>query len=411
MKPAVLAGLLLMVCAAPAMAQISDDVVRIGVLTDETGPYADSAGPGSVLAAQMAAADFGGTVHGKPIEIVHADTQNKPDVAATVARRWFDTDKVDAIVDLPVTPIALAVQQVAKEKNRTVMITASAVSEFTSKFCSPVSTHWADDTHALAAGTARAVMAQGGDSWFFITVDQTFGLALEREATDVIKAGNGTVLGEVRHPIGATDFSSLLLQAQSSGAKVIGLASVGNDLVNLIKQAGEFGIARSGTTTLAGFLIYIQDINALGLQTAQGLTFTASYYWDQNDEARAFARRFFAKMHMMPSKNQALIYTAVTQYPARGRRGRNGRRRRREPRDARPPVQLFRTPRDDTRRRPRAVRHDAVEGEGAVGEQGALGLLHPSPRHPRRRRVPAAQPRGLRRLTVHSPSPFGRGVG
>ncbi len=315
MKLAAIAGLLVsMLCAAPAMAQISDDVVRIGVLTDETGPYADSAGPGSVVAAQMAAADFGGTVHGKPIEIVHADTENKPDVAATVARRWFDTEKVDAIVDLPVTPIALAVQQVAREKNRTVMITASAVSEFTSKFCSPVSTHWADDTHALAAGTARAVMAQGGDSWFFITVDQAFGLALEREATDVIKAGGGKVLGEVRHPIGATDFSSLLLQAQSSGAKVIGLASVGNDLVNLIKQAGEFGIARNGAATLAGFLIYIQDIHALGLPTAQGLTFTASYYWDQNDEARAFARRFFEKMHMMPSKNHALIYTAVTQF-------------------------------------------------------------------------------------------------
>jgi branched-chain amino acid transport system substrate-binding protein len=296
------------------LAEISDGVVRIGVLTDETGPYADSAGPGSVTAARMAAEDFGGAVRGNPIEIVHADTQNKPDVASTVARRWFDSEKVDAVIDLPVTPIALAVQEIAKQKNRTVMITASAASEFTSKFCSPVSTHWADDTHALAAGTARAVLAGGGDSWFFITVDMAFGLALERDATDVIKAAGGKVLGQTRFPIGATDYSSLLLQAQSSGAKVIGLASVGNDLVNLLKQASEFGLTREGGPTLAGFLIYIQDVQSLGLAAAHGLTFTAGYYWDQNDPARDFARRFFARQKMMPSKNHALIYAAVTQF-------------------------------------------------------------------------------------------------
>jgi len=313
MKLMALLGLLVLL-SAPALAQVSDDVVRIGVLTDETGPYADSAGPGSVAAARIAAEDFGGTVRGKRIEIVHADTQNKPDVASTVARRWFDSEKVDAVIDLPVTPIALAVQEIAKQKNRTVMITASAASEFTSKFCSPVSTHWADDTHALAAGTARALVAQGGDSWFFITVDQTFGLALERDATDVVKAAGGKVLGALRHPIGATDYSALLLQAQSSGARVVGLASVGGDLVNLLKQANEFGLTRTGTPTLAAFLIYIQDIHALGLPTTHGLTFTAGYYWDQDDPARAFARRFFAQQKMMPSKNHALIYTAVTQY-------------------------------------------------------------------------------------------------
>ncbi|HYZ61154.1 MAG TPA: ABC transporter substrate-binding protein [Acetobacteraceae bacterium] len=315
MNRAALGGLLLsFVFAATAMAQISDDVVRIGVLTDETGPYADSAGPGSVAAARMAAEDFGGTVRGKRIEIVHADTQNKPDVASTVARRWFDSEKVDAVIDLPVTPIALAVQEIAKQKNRTVMITASAASEFTSKFCSPVSTHWADDTHALAAGTARALVAQGGGTWFFITVDQTFGLALERDATEVVKAAGGKVLGAVRHPIGATDYSSLLLQAQASGAKVVGLASVGGDLVNLLKQANEFGLTRDGTPTMAGFLIYIQDVHALGLEATQGLTFTSGFYWDQDDKARAFGRRFLAQQGMMPSKNHALIYTAVTQY-------------------------------------------------------------------------------------------------
>ena len=298
--------------AAPAFAQISDDLVRIGVLTDETGPYVDSAGPGSVLAARMAAEDFGGTVRGKPIEILHADTQNKPDVASTVARRWFDTEKVDAVIDLPVTPIALAVQEIAKQKNRTVMITAAAISEFTSKLCSPVSTHWADDTHALTAGAARALVAQGGDTWFFITVDQAFGLALERDAAAIVKDGGGRVLGSARHPIGATDYSSLLLQAQSSGAKVVAFASVGNDLVNLLKQANEFGLGRN--QILAGFLIYIQDIHALGLQASKGFTFTAGYYWDQDDKARDFARRFFLRQKMMPSKDHALIYTAVTHY-------------------------------------------------------------------------------------------------
>jgi len=297
-----------------ARAQLSNDVVRIGVLTDETGPYADSAGPGSVLAARMAAEDFGGTVLGKPVEIVHADTQNKPDVASTIARRWFDADNVDVVVDLPVTPIALAVQEIAKQKNRTVMITASAASEFTSKFCSPVSTHWADDTHALTAGAARALLAAGGDTWFFITVDQAFGLALERDATAIVKDGGGRVLGTVRHPIGNTDYSSLLLQAQASGAKVVGLASVGNDLVNLLKQANEFGLRNSGKQTLAGFLTYIQDIHSLGLPAVQGYTFTEGFYWDQNDASRAFARRFFAAQKMMPSKNHAEIYTAVTHY-------------------------------------------------------------------------------------------------
>ena len=194
----------------------------------------------------MAAADFGGSVKGRKIEIVHADTLNKPDVAAAIARRWFDTEGVSAVIDLPVTPVAFAVQALAKEKNRTVMITASAATEITSKFCSPVSTHWADDTHALAAGTAKAVTASGGKTWFFLTVDIAFGAALQREATAVIEASGGKVLGSVKHPVGASDFSSLLLQAQSSGADIVGLASVGGDLVNNLKTAAEFGIGRDG---------------------------------------------------------------------------------------------------------------------------------------------------------------------
>ncbi len=301
-----------LLAAAPALAQNAP--LKIGVLTDESGPYADSSGPGSILAAEMAVADFGGSVKGRKIEIVHADTQNKPDVASAIARRWFDTEGVNAIVDLPVTPIAAAVQALAKEKNRTVMITASATSDFTAKWCSPVSTHWADDSHALAAGTAKAISASGPKSWYFITVDIAFGAALQRDATEVIEATGGKVLGTAKHPVNAPDFSSLLLQAQNSGAQEIGLASVGNDLVNEVKQAHEFGIGKDGKQSLIAFLVYIQDINALSLNTAQGLHVTAGFYWDQNDKARAFARRFFDKRKMMPSKNHAEIYTAVLHY-------------------------------------------------------------------------------------------------
>lgn len=307
-------ALAVVACLMAGAAVAQEPRLRIGVLTDETGPYADSAGAGSVLAAQMAAQDFGGSVHGRPIEIVHADTLNKPDVAAAQARKWFDADDVSAIVDLPVTPVALAVQEIAKQKDRTVMITASAASEFTTKFCSPVSTHWADDTHALTTGTVRALMAGGNDTWFFITVDQAFGLALERDATAVVLAQGGRVLGTTRHPIGATDYASLLVQAQASGAKVVALASVGGDLVNLLKQANEFGLRDGGKQIVAGFLTYVQDIHALGLAATQGYTFTEGFYWNQNDEARAFAKRFFAARGAMPSKNHAEIYTAVTHY-------------------------------------------------------------------------------------------------
>ena len=284
--------------------------VRIGVLTDENGPYADSAGGGSVLAAQMAVADFGGTVLGQKIEILHADTQNKPDIASAIARRWYDSEGVNMITDLPVTPIAAAVQQVAAQSRKTVIITAAAASEFTSKSCSPTSIHWADDTHALAASTARQVLVNGGKTWFFITVDFSFGAALQREATEVILAGGGRVVGDTRYPIGNTDFSSQLLQAQASGAQVIGLASVGNDLVNCIKQAGEFGVGSNGKQTLAGFLIYITDIHALTPKVAQGFTFVSGFYWDQNDAARAFSRRFFAAHKAMPTRDQAAIYAA-----------------------------------------------------------------------------------------------------
>lgn len=289
------------------------DRIRVGVLTDAAGPYASSGGPGSVLAAQMALADFGPAVLGKPIEIVSSDTQNKPDVAGSIARQWYD-DGVDAIVDLPVTPVALAVQQIAKEKNKTVMITAAAVTEFTTKLCSPVSSHWADDTHAMAAASGQVLTGLGGTSWFFITVDFSFGLALQAEATKVIEAAGGKVLGTAKFPIGNTDFSSQILQAQSSGARVIGLAAVGGDQVNLIKQASEFGLTTKGAKTMAGFLVYITDIQALGLPVAQGLSFGSSFYWDMSEGTRAFTKRFEAERRTVPTRNQAAIYAATLHY-------------------------------------------------------------------------------------------------
>ena len=313
MKRLLLSCLLAAALALPAMAQLPD-TIRIGVLSDESGPYADSGGAGSIAAARMAAADAGGAIDGHKIEIVHGDTLNKPDVASTIARRWFDMDGVSAVVDLPVTPIALAVQQLAREKNRTVMITGAAVSEFTSKLCSPVSSHWADDTHALTTGTARALLEHGGKSWFFITVDMAFGAALQRDATAVVTAGGGRVLGDAKHAIGATDYSSQVLQAQASGADVVAFASVGGDLVNLIKQAHEFGLGLNGKPTLGGFLIYLTDIHALGLNTVQGLELTSGFYWDQSDQSRAFARRFMAERNAMPTKEQASVYAATLHY-------------------------------------------------------------------------------------------------
>ena len=287
--------------------------VRIGVLTDEGGPYSASGGAGSVAAARMAVQDFGGTVLGLPVEVLRADTQNKPDVAGSIARAWYDSG-VDAITDLPVTPVAAAVQQVARERSRTVLITAAAVTEFTSKSCSPVSSHWADDTHAMAAGTGKVLTEGGGRTWYFVTVDFSFGAALQAEAAKVIEAAGGRVLGSTRFPIGNADFSAQILEARTSGAQVIGLASVGGDQVNLVKQAAEFGLQAGGAQTLAGFLVYLTDIHALGLDVAQGLRFPTSFYWDRNDAARAFGKRFMAERQAMPTQNQANVYAATLHF-------------------------------------------------------------------------------------------------
>ncbi len=310
-RRAVLGGMAAVAAGGRAWAQ--QDRVRIGVLTDEAGPYASSGGAGSVAAARMAVQDFGGSVLGLPIEVLRADTQNKPDVAGSIARGWYDSG-VDAITDLPVTPVAAAVQQVARDKGRTVLITAAAVTEFTSKLCAPVSSHWADDTHAIAAGSAKVLTEAGGKSWYFISVDFSFGAALQAEATKVIEAAGGRVLGAAKFPLGNTDFSAQIVQASTSGAQVIGLASVGGDQVNLVKQAAEFGLQAGGKQVMAGFLVYLTDIKALGLDVAQGLRFPSSFYWDTNEATRAFGQRFMADRQAMPTQNQANVYAATLHF-------------------------------------------------------------------------------------------------
>jgi branched-chain amino acid transport system substrate-binding protein len=298
-----------------ASAQISDGVVKIGVLDDMSGLYADIQGPGDTVAVRMAVEDIGGTVLGAPIEVVDADLQNKADVGAAIARRWYDTEKVDAILGLGNSSVALAVHGIAREKKKIDIVTSAASTDLTGKSCSPTGLHWVYDTFALANGTANAIVKRGGDSWFFITADYAFGQSLQRDASAIITKSGGKVVGAVRVPLNTADFSSFLLQAQGSGAKVIGLANAGGDTINAVKQAAEFGVTEGGQQQLAGLLVLITDIHSLGLKTAQGLLFTEAYYWDQNDETRAFAKRFAARHGgKPPTMFQAGIYSAATHY-------------------------------------------------------------------------------------------------
>jgi branched-chain amino acid transport system substrate-binding protein len=298
-----------------ANAQVSDDVVKIGILNDQSGMYADLAGQGSVNAARMAAEDFGGKVQGKTIEVIFADHQNKPDVASSIANQWIDTDKVDAIMDVPTSSVALAIQEITKNKNRIHINSGAASSDLTGKACSPTGIHYTYDTYALANGTGTTIVKEGGDSWYFITADYAFGHALEKDTGDAVKAAGGKVIGAVRTPFpGTTDFSSFLLQAQGSGAKVVGFANAGGDTINSIKQAGEFGLVAAGQK-LAGLLVFLSDVHSLGLKTAQGLQITTGFYWDMNDETRAFAKKYAAKNGgAMPTMVQAGIYSATTHY-------------------------------------------------------------------------------------------------
>jgi len=300
---------------ASASAEISGDVVKIGVLNDMSSLYADISGPGSVEAARMAIADFGGTVNGKKIELISADHQNKPDIGSAIATQWFDNDGVDVIVDVPTSSVALAVQEVARNKGKVFLISGAAASDLTGKACSPTSVHSTYDTVALANGTGSAVVKAGGDTWFFITADYAFGHALERDTAKVVEDNGGKVLGKVRAPLNTPDFSSFLLQAQSSKAKIIGLANAGGDTINSIKQAAEFGIVEGGQK-LAGLLVFITDINSLGLQTANGLQLTEAFYWDQNDGTRTWSKRFMDKMKRQPTMVQAGVYGAIMHYLA-----------------------------------------------------------------------------------------------
>ncbi|MEI9924573.1 MAG: ABC transporter substrate-binding protein [Bradyrhizobium sp.] len=302
-----------MASSPAAWAQISDDTVKIGVLTDMNGPAATATGSGSVTAAQMAVEDFGGKVLGKPVTVIIGDHQDKADVGATIARRWYDTEQVDLIVDVPVSAVGLAVQNVANEKKRMFIAHSTGSADFHGKFCSPYAMQWVFDTRALAVGTAQAVVKRGGDSWFFITDDYAFGHALERDASAMIVKNGGKVVGSVKPPFATPDLSSFILQAQASKAKIIGIAGGPPNNMNEIKTAGEFGVLKGGQQ-MAGLLVLITDIHSLGLPAAQGLLLTTSFYWDMDEKTREWSKRYFAKMKQMPTMWQAGVYSSVMTY-------------------------------------------------------------------------------------------------
>jgi branched-chain amino acid transport system substrate-binding protein len=295
-----------------ARAQISDNVVKIGVMNDQSGLYADLGGPGSVVAARMAAEDAGGSVLGKPIEIVAADHQNKADVGVAVARRWFESEAVDMAIGFDNSSVALAVEQLAAEYNRIAIAGAVGSTAFTGKNCTANEASWVYDSYALTTSLAKSIVAEGRDTWFFITVDYAFGHSMEADATAAVQAAGGKVLGSVRHPLNTSDFSSYLLQAQASGAKVVALANGGGDMVNTVKQANEFGLTKK--QSLVSMLVFISDVHSMQLQAAQGLKFVTAFYWDRDDETRSWSKRFFGKQGKMPTMAQASVYSAVRHY-------------------------------------------------------------------------------------------------
>ncbi|QAU33166.1 ABC transporter substrate-binding protein [Janthinobacterium sp. 17J80-10] len=298
---------------ASASAQVSNDVVKIGVLTDLSGLYSDLSGQGSIIAAKMAIEDFGKTVLGKPIEIVTADSLNKADVAASKAREWIDQQNVDVLMDLVPTNVALAVMEVAQQKNKLAIVVGSASSTITNDKCNANSMHWMYDTYSSSVGTGKALVKRGADSWFFLTADYAFGKSLEKDVSDIVTGAGGKVLGSVKHPLNASDFSSFLLQAQNSKSKVIGLANAGGDTVNAVKQAAEFGIASRGQM-VAPLLMFISDVHSIGLNYAQGMYLTEGFYWDLNDATRTWSKRFFSQHKRMPTMAQAGMYSAVMHY-------------------------------------------------------------------------------------------------
>ena len=297
--------------AVPASA--ASDAIKIGVLNDLNGPYSDLGGIGSVEAAKIAVEEFGGKVLGKPIQVLSADHQNKPDIGAAIARKWFEVDGVDMVTDFPNSGVALAVQTIAREKKKIAIYSTAAAMDLQGKACSPTGFQWTYDTYSNAVGLVKALAKQNANSWYFVTVDYSFGQSLEAEAIKAVKATGGTVKGASRHPLNTSDFSSYLLQAQSSGAQIVALANSGADTINGIKQAAEFGIVSSGQTLVAP-VVFITDIKSLGLQAAQGLTFVTGFYWDKDDETRAFAKKFFERRKAMPSMAQAGVYSGTLHF-------------------------------------------------------------------------------------------------
>ncbi|SFC28627.1 branched-chain amino acid transport system substrate-binding protein [Collimonas sp. OK412] len=300
--------------AAPASAQISGDVIKIGFITDMSSVYSDIDGPGGAEAIKMAIADMGGAINGKKIELVVADHQNKADIASSKAREWFDQQGLDVLIGGTNSGTALAMAKIAAEKKKPFFEIGAGSTRLTNEECTPYTVHYAYDTYALAHGTGSAVVKQGGKSWYFLTADYAFGASLEKDTTAVVKASGGTVLGAVKHPLNASDFSSFMLQAQSSKAQIIGLANAGGDLINSVKAANEFGVTKNAK--LAGLLVFINDIHSLTLKQTQGMYLTDSWYWDQNDESRKWAKRYFEKMKKEPSSLQAADYSSAMQYLA-----------------------------------------------------------------------------------------------
>ncbi len=383
--------------SSAAFAQYTDGVIKIGVMNDMSGTYSDLSGPGSVLAARMAVEDFGAAAKGMKVEIVGADHQNKPDIGSNVVRTWIDRDQVDVIVDVPTSSVALAVNEIVRDKNKVFLVSGAGASDLTGAKCSPNTIHWTYDTWALGNGTGTALVKTGGNSWFFLTADYAFGHALERDTAAVVEKNGGKVLGKVRHPFPGTDFSSFLLQAQASKAKIIGLANAGSDTINSIKQASEFGIV-SGGQNLAALLAFITDVHALGLQTAQGLIMTEAWYWDLNDANREFAKKFAPQNKGVLShhgacrrlfRRHALSEGGFRAEERRRRQGGGGEDE--VDADRRQAVRQGRNP----RRRPQDSPDVSVRGEEAVGIEGPVGLLQGARDDPGGSGLPASQGRRL----------------
>jgi branched-chain amino acid transport system substrate-binding protein len=309
----ILSGVLLASCGTSCLAQITDGIIKIGVLSNQSAVGSDASGVAAATAARLAVEEFGGSINGIPIQVIDEDFGEKPDSAALIARRWFDTEKVDAIADMPVSSAALAVQEVARNAKKTLLISGAVTADLTGKACSPFSTHWTDNSRALTSAVIQGVTEAPGDTWFFVTVDYALGASLQRDASAEIIRQNGKIVGGVRFPLGAPDLASFLLQAQASRAHFIGLASVGKDTINAVKEAREFRIQESGQQ-LTAFLVFITDIHGIGLEVAQGLNVATGFYWDQNEQTRSFAQRMFARHQRMPTKEQAAVYASVRHY-------------------------------------------------------------------------------------------------